>query len=35
MFSISLEAYKIDRPSLLFVKVEDKLDLDVDLTITE
>ncbi|MCC6809465.1 MAG: YceI family protein [Deltaproteobacteria bacterium] len=34
-FSISLEAYKIDRPSLLFVKVEDKLDLDVDLTITE
>lgn len=34
-FSISLEAYKVERPSLLFVKVEDKLDLDVDLTITE
>jgi hypothetical protein len=34
-FSISLEGYKIERPSLLFVKVEDKLDIDVDLTITE
>lgn len=34
-FSISLEAYKIERPALLFVKVEDKLDLEVDLTIAE
>jgi polyisoprenoid-binding protein YceI len=34
-FSISLEAYKIERPSLLFVRVEDKLDLEVDLTLTE
>lgn len=34
-FSISLEAYKIERPALLFVKVEDNLDIDVDLTITE
>jgi len=34
-FSISLDAYKVERPSLLFVKVEDKLDLAVDLTISE
>jgi polyisoprenoid-binding protein YceI len=34
-FSISLEAYKIERPSLLFIKVDDKLDIDVDLTITQ
>lgn len=34
-FAISLEAYKIERPSLFFVKTEDKLDLDIDLTISE
>ena len=34
-FSISLEAYKIERPSLFFVKTEDKLDIDIDLTISE
>lgn len=34
-FSISLEAYKVERPSLLFVKVEDKLELEVDLNISE
>ncbi len=34
-FTISLEAYKVERPSLLFVKVEDALDLEIDLTIAE
>lgn len=34
-FFVSLEAYKVERPSLLFVKVEDKLELEVDLTISE
>jgi polyisoprenoid-binding protein YceI len=34
-FSISLEAYRVERPSLLFVKVEDKLDLEVDVTVSE
>jgi hypothetical protein len=31
-FSISLDAFKIDRPALLFIKVDDKLDLDSELT---
>jgi polyisoprenoid-binding protein YceI len=30
-FPVSLEAHKIERPSLLFVKVDDKLQLDVEL----
>ncbi len=30
-FQISLEAYKIERPSLMFVKVDDDLQLDVKL----
>jgi len=34
-FSISLDAYKVERPSLLFVKVEDKLDLAIDFLIAE
>lgn len=34
-FPISLDAHKIERPSLMFVKVDDKLDIDVDLTLAE
>lgn len=30
-FSISLEAFKIERPSLLMIKVDDKLDIDLRL----
>jgi polyisoprenoid-binding protein YceI len=30
-FPVSLDAHKIERPSLLFVKVDDKLELDVEL----
>ncbi len=30
-FTISLEAYKIDRPSLMFVKVDDAMQIDVKL----
>ncbi len=30
-FSINLEEYKIERPSLLFVKVDDALAIDVDI----
>jgi|GEM_PF-698693 len=29
-FSISLDAYQIERPSLLFIKVDDKLDIHAD-----
>jgi hypothetical protein len=31
-FSISLDGYKIERPSLMFVKVDDELKLDAKLT---
>ncbi len=34
-FDISLEGYKVERPSLLFVKVDDKLSLSFDMTIKE
>jgi polyisoprenoid-binding protein YceI len=30
-FTISLDSFKVERPSLLFVKVNDELDLDTDL----
>lgn len=30
-FSVSLDAFKIERPSLLFIKVEDEMKLDVSL----
>jgi len=33
-FSISLDAFKVERPSLLFVKVDDELQLDTELTFT-
>lgn len=31
-FSISLEAYKIERPSLMFVKIDDAMKIDASLT---
>ena len=34
-FAISLEGYKVERPSLLGVKVDDKIDLEVDLHMVE
>jgi len=32
-FPVSLEAFEVERPSLLFVKVEDRLDLTAKLTL--
>jgi hypothetical protein len=34
-FTISLDAFKVERPSLLFVKVDDALELEADLTFTK
>ena len=34
-FQISLEAYKIERPSLLMVKVDDALDLETKFQLKE
>lgn len=34
-FSISLEAFKVERPELLLVKVDDKMDLVMKLTLLE
>jgi hypothetical protein len=31
-FPVSLEAFGVERPSLLFVKVEDRIDIQVHLT---
>ncbi len=33
-FSISLDGYKVERPSLMFVKVDDELKIDAKLTFT-
>jgi hypothetical protein len=34
-FSISLEAFKIDRPSLMFVKVDDQVKVDANLVFSQ
>ncbi|MCA1826460.1 MAG: hypothetical protein LC689_05915, partial [Myxococcales bacterium] len=34
-FPISLDAFKVERPELLFVKVEDKATIDGDLVFSE
>ena len=34
-FPISLDAFKVERPELLFVKVEDKAQIEGDLVFTE
>jgi polyisoprenoid-binding protein YceI len=34
-FDVSLDAYGIERPSLLFVKIDDNCRMDVDLTLRE
>ena len=34
-YPISLDAFKVERPELLFVKVEDKAQIEGDLVFTE
>lgn len=34
-FSLSLDSFKVERPSLMFVKVNDKLDMDATLVFTK
>jgi polyisoprenoid-binding protein YceI len=34
-FPVSLESYKVERPSLMGWKVEDKIDIDIDLHMVE
>jgi len=33
-FPVSLDAYQVERPSLFLVKIDDRIDIDVDLTLT-
>ena len=35
VFGLSLDAFKVERPSLMFVKVEDELKLDANLVFTK
>jgi len=34
-FSVSLEAFKVERPELLLVKVDDKMDIELKLSLVE